>query len=40
MGVPYLEGHINHNKELDFIASISNTENFEDDSHVLENLEN
>ncbi|PFD26910.1 DUF1433 domain-containing protein [Bacillus thuringiensis] len=31
MGVPYLEGHINHNKELDFIASISTTENFEDD---------
>ncbi|PHC24177.1 hypothetical protein COE95_29965, partial [Bacillus toyonensis] len=31
MGVPYLEGHINHNEELDFIASISTTENFEDD---------
>ncbi|PFQ44820.1 hypothetical protein COK05_15910 [Bacillus cereus] len=31
MGVPYLEGHINNNKELDFIASISTTENFEDD---------
>ncbi|ASL63698.1 hypothetical protein FORC47_0853 [Bacillus cereus] len=30
MGVPYLEGYINHNKELDFIASISTTENFED----------
>ncbi|OSM10406.1 hypothetical protein BTH38_25500 [Bacillus toyonensis] len=29
MGVPYLEGYINHNKELDFIASISTTENFE-----------
>ncbi|EEK70389.1 MULTISPECIES: DUF1433 domain-containing protein [Bacillus] len=30
MGVPYLEGHINNNKELDFIARISTTENFED----------
>ncbi|RAN86247.1 hypothetical protein B5P41_30395 [Bacillus sp. SRB_28] len=30
MGVPYLEGHINNNKELDFIARISPTENFED----------
>ncbi|MES9690096.1 MULTISPECIES: DUF1433 domain-containing protein [Bacillus cereus group] len=29
MGVPKLKGYINNNKELDFIASISTTENFE-----------
>ena len=30
MGVPRLKGYINNNKELDFIARISTTENFED----------
>ncbi|MCU5270503.1 DUF1433 domain-containing protein [Bacillus cereus] len=30
MGVPNIKGYINNNKELDFIASISTTENFED----------
>ena len=30
MGVPKLKGYINNNKELDFTASISTTENFED----------
>ncbi|OSY12214.1 hypothetical protein BTJ48_01428 [Bacillus mycoides] len=30
MGVPRIKGYINNNKELDFIASISTTENFED----------
>ncbi|HFR4180784.1 DUF1433 domain-containing protein [Bacillus cereus] len=30
MGVPHIKGYINNNKELDFIASISTTENFED----------
>ncbi|OKO52409.1 hypothetical protein ABH17_007585 [Bacillus toyonensis] len=30
MGVPHIKGYINHNKELDFIASISTNENFED----------
>ncbi|MET3198037.1 hypothetical protein COD82_08770 [Bacillus cereus] len=29
MGVPKLKGYINNNKELDFIASISTTKNFE-----------
>ncbi|MBJ8117791.1 MULTISPECIES: DUF1433 domain-containing protein [Bacillus] len=29
MGVPRLKGYINNNKELDFIARISTTENFE-----------
>ncbi|EJS45751.1 hypothetical protein ICG_05851 [Bacillus cereus BAG1X1-3] len=29
MGVPHIQGYINNNKELDFIASISTTENFE-----------
>ncbi|HDR7758751.1 DUF1433 domain-containing protein [Bacillus cereus] len=28
-GVPKLKGYINNNKELDFIASISTTKNFE-----------
>ncbi|HDX9670725.1 MULTISPECIES: DUF1433 domain-containing protein [Bacillus] len=31
MGVPRLKGYINNNEELDFIAYISTTENFEDD---------
>ncbi|MGH0425261.1 DUF1433 domain-containing protein [Bacillus pretiosus] len=31
MGVPSIEGYINNDKELWFIASISTTENFEDD---------
>ncbi|MGS0534217.1 DUF1433 domain-containing protein (plasmid) [Bacillus mycoides] len=31
MGVPSVEGYINNDKELWFIASISTTENFEDD---------
>ncbi|WP_369902678.1 DUF1433 domain-containing protein [Bacillus manliponensis] len=31
MGVPSIKGYINNDKELDFIASISTTENFEDD---------
>ncbi|MGR5882488.1 DUF1433 domain-containing protein [Bacillus cereus] len=30
MGVPHIKGYINNNKELDFTASISTTENFED----------
>ncbi|MED3347570.1 DUF1433 domain-containing protein [Bacillus thuringiensis] len=30
MGVPHIKGYINNNKELDFIANISTTENFED----------
>ncbi|KAA0779170.1 MULTISPECIES: DUF1433 domain-containing protein [Bacillus cereus group] len=30
MGVPRLKGYINNNKELDFIARVSTTENFED----------
>ncbi|MFF1990691.1 DUF1433 domain-containing protein [Bacillus mycoides] len=30
IGVPHIKGYINNNKELDFIASISTTENFED----------
>ena len=29
MGVPHIKGYINNNKELDFIASISTTKNFE-----------
>ncbi|MED2061512.1 DUF1433 domain-containing protein [Bacillus thuringiensis] len=29
MGVPKLKGYINNNKELDFIANISTTKNFE-----------
>ncbi|MCY8953904.1 DUF1433 domain-containing protein [Bacillus cereus] len=29
MGVPHIRGYINNNKELDFIASISTTKNFE-----------
>ncbi|MED1116112.1 DUF1433 domain-containing protein [Bacillus paramycoides] len=31
MGIPSIEGYINNDKELWFIASISTTENFEDD---------
>lgn len=31
MGVPRLKGYINNNEELDFIAHISTTKNFEDD---------
>ncbi|WP_410491490.1 DUF1433 domain-containing protein [Bacillus thuringiensis] len=30
MGVPHIKGYINNNKELDFTASITTTENFED----------
>ncbi|MDR4941545.1 DUF1433 domain-containing protein [Bacillus wiedmannii] len=30
MGIPRLKGYINHNQQLDFVARISTTENFED----------
>ncbi|MGK8688436.1 DUF1433 domain-containing protein [Bacillus cereus] len=30
MGIPRLKGYINNNQQLDFVARISTTENFED----------